>query len=151
MASITITGIPELMSKLGNVGAIATLRPPMQRGVFRLLAGMAKAPPPIPAGLWAATTTPKQKRYFFAALKRGKVSTSRTGSARKWTTNVSESASGIVGVIGNNANHAPWVWSSSFQAKMHKDRWPTDQGVMDKEQGAIVADFENAIQGALNG
>jgi hypothetical protein len=33
MASITITGIPELMSKLGNVGAIATLRPPMQRGV----------------------------------------------------------------------------------------------------------------------
>lgn len=151
MASITITGIPELLSKLGNVGAIATLRPPMQRGVFRLQAGMAKAPPPIPAGLWAATTTPKQKRYFFAALKRGEVSTSRTGSARKWTTNVSESASGIVGVIGNNANHAPWVWSSSFQAKMHKDRWPTDQGVMDKEQGAIVADFENAIQGALNG
>jgi hypothetical protein len=122
MASITITGIPELMSKLGNVGAIATLRPPMQRSVMRLHEGMAKAPSPIPAGLWAKTTTPKQKRYFFAALKRGEITGGRSGTLpKRWTTKIDENANGIVGTVGNNTKYGPWVQSSAFQARMHKE------------------------------
>ena len=127
MASITITGIPELMSKLGNVGAIATLRPPMQRSVYRLQAGMAKYP-----------------------AARGGSSYRRTGTlGRRWTSVVTESANGLVGTVGNNTSYGPWVQSEMFQAAVHQGRWQTDQDVATKETPAIIADFEQAIGAAL--
>ena len=130
MAQIEIQGIDALFRKLGNVGAIATLRPPMQRGVFRLQAGMAKYP-----------------------AQRAGSSYVRTGTlGRRWVAPpIKETANGIIGTVGNNTKYGPWVQSSAFQAKVHQGRWQTDADVVEKEQGAIVADFENAIQGALNG
>ena len=127
MAQIEIQGIDALFRKLGNVGAIATLRPPMQRSVYRLQAGMAKYP-----------------------AARGGSSYRRTGTlGRRWTSVVTESVNGLVGTVGNNTSYGPWVQSEMFQAAVHRGRWQTDQDVATKETPAIIADFEQAIGAAL--
>ena len=127
MAQIEIQGIDALFRKLGNVAAISTLRPPMQRSVYRLQAGMAKYP----------------------AARAGS-SYRRTGTlGRRWTSVVTESANGLVGTVGNNTSYGPWVQSEMFQAAVHQGRWQTDQDVATKETPAIIADFEQAIGAAL--
>lgn len=127
MAQIEIRGIDALFRKLDSAAAIATLRPPMQRGVFRLHAGMAKYP-----------------------AQRAGSSYRRTGTlGRRWTSVVTESANGLVGTVGNNTSYGPWVQSSMFQAAVHQGRWQTDQDVATKETPAIIADFEQAIGAAL--
>ena len=128
MAQIEIKGIDALFRKLDNAAAISTLRPPMQRDVYRLQAGMAKYP----------------------AARAGS-SYVRTGTlGRRWTTKITESNGGLIGTVGNNTKYGPWVQSSAFQARMHQGRWQTDADVAKKEEAAIVRDFEQAIQGALN-
>ena len=53
---------------------------------------------------------------------------------RRWTTNVINNKNSVIGEIGSNAPHAPWVvgpdypglvinGSKKFQAKVHVDRW----------------------------
>ena len=127
MAQIEIQGIDALFRKLGNVTAISTLRPPMQRAVFRIEAGMKKYPSP-----------PSGSRYR---------RTRRLGNA--WTIKIDQSANGLVGTVGNNTSYGPWVQSSMFQAAVHQGRWQTDQDVATKETPAIIADFEQAIGAAL--
>jgi hypothetical protein len=127
MAQIEIQGIDALFRKLGNVTAISTLRPPMQRSVYRLQAGMAKYP-----------------------AQRAGSSYRRTGTlGRRWTSVVTESVNGLVGTVGNNTSYGPWVQSEMFQAAVHRGRWQTDQDVATKETPAIIADFEQAIGAAL--
>ena len=127
MASIEIRGIDELVRKLGSVQGNAVLRPPMQRAVFRLQAGMAKYP-----------------RARAASRYR------RTGTlGRRWTTKIDESAGGLVGKVGNNTSYGPFVQSQMFQAAVHQGLWQTDEDVAKKEEAAIVADFERTIGEAL--
>jgi hypothetical protein len=128
MASIEIRGIPELFAKLGSAAATSTLRPPMQRSVFRLEAGMKKYPP-----------------------QRGGTSYRRTGTlGRRWTSRISQDANELEGKIGNSTSYGPYVQSQMFQAQQHKGLWQTDQDVATKETPTIVADFEQAIQEALD-
>ncbi len=136
MANIEIRGIPELFAKLGSAAATSTLRPPMQRSVFRLEAGMKKYPGPR-AG---------------SSYKR----TRRLGNA--WTTKIDQSADGLVGTVGNNVRsltgvpYGPFVQSAMFQAGIHKGLWAqhTDEFVATRETPFIIADFEQAIQEALD-
>ncbi len=128
MASIEIRGIPEIFTKLGSAAAISTLRPPMQRGVYRMQGGMAKYPQQR-AG----------SRYR------------RTGTlGRRWTTKIEQNANGLVGTTGNNTSYGPFVQSQMFQAQQHKGLWQTDQDVATRETPFIIADFEQAIQEALD-
>ena len=126
--SIQIKGVAELIAKLGKAAAVQVLEPPMQRGVYRLQRAMQEYPP-----------APRNSRYV------------RTGTlGRRWTTRIVRSSNGLTGTVGNNTVYGPLVQSSRFQARMHKRTgWRTDQGAVDKERAAIVADFERAIQAAL--
>lgn len=128
MASIEIHGIPELFAKLGSAAATSTLRPPMQRSVFRLEAGMKKYPP-----------------------QRGGTSYRRTGTlGRRWTSRISQDANGLEGKVGNNTSYGPFVQSQMFQAATHRGLWQTDQEIATRETPFIVADFDQAIQEALD-
>lgn len=126
--SIEIKGMAELLAKLGKVGVIQVLEAPMQRAVYRLQAAMQDYPP-----------APSTSRYI------------RTGTlGRRWTTRIIKSSNGITGTVGNNTVYGPLVQSERFQTRTHKRTgWRTDQGAVDKERAAIVADFEQAIQRAL--
>lgn len=128
MASIVIEGIDRLMAKLGSAAANDVLRPPMQRAVYRLQAGMAVYP---------------QQRAGSRYIRTGTL-------GRRWTTKVEQSDNGLTGKIGNNTSYGPFVQSQMFQAAVHKGRWQTDEMVLKREQDAIVSDFERAIQRELD-
>ena len=130
-AAITITGVDELIAKLGKAQGNAVLKDPMQRAVYRIEDGM-KVYPPQPAG---------------STYRRGQDPRSEDLGG-KWTTKVTATANGLTGKIGNNVSYAPWVQSHQFQAR-HMGYWQTDMEVIDKNRAAIVADFQQAIEKAL--
>lgn len=125
MASIEIKGIDALRRKLSNMADVNdVLRPPMQRAVARLQRDMANYPPARPGSSYVRTGT----------------------YGRRWTTLIRESGQGMVGTIGNNTVYAPAVGSERFQARVHRNRWLTDQRAVERNRQAIVDDFERAIQ-----
>ena len=127
MASIEITGVDELITKLGKVSAMRTLRPAMDKAMFRIQRDM-KRYPPKPAG---------------STYRRGQDPRSED-LGNRWTTRVQQSATGLVGTVGNNASYAPWVQSHQFQAR-HMTHWQTDADVVEQNRAAIVADFKRVI------
>lgn len=129
MASIEITGIDQLMRKLQSMEDVNNvLRPPMQRAVFRLQRDMANYPPARPSSSYVRTGT----------------------YGRRWTTAINESNQGLVGKVGNNTVYGPFVGSQQFQAAVHRNRWLTDAQAVKRNRARIVADFEQAIQRALD-
>lgn len=139
---VTITGLEQLFRKLGQAGATNVLEPPMRRAVLRLQRRMATYPPP-----------PTNSRYVRGrgmANKQGVVSrytSEKLGS--RWTTQVTRNIGGLVGKIGNNVSYVRYVQSKRDQANIHRGRWETDEGALQKETPAIVADFKGAIDRAL--
>lgn len=94
--------------------------------------------PPQPApGQAAKHWTPKQRRFFFAALRKGqiKVPYKRTGElGRRFTTAVTVEPGAVVGELGTNLSYAPWVVGPAhpgetirgrqmYQARIHEGRW----------------------------
>ena len=64
--TIQIEGTERLARKFDAAGQIRVLRPPMLRALARLEDPIKTYPPPIAPGHWAANTTPRQRRAFFA-------------------------------------------------------------------------------------
>lgn len=130
MIEIEIRGIEEAVRKMGQVGAMETLRPAMLRGLYRLQRRMANYPPAPPRSSYRRTGT----------------------LGRRWTTAVpiiTASGTNIMGRIGNNTMYGPFVQSAQFQARQHRGRWPTDEQVMREETDAITKDFEATIRAAV--
>ena len=125
--SIKIEGIKPLVKKLGKVAAAKTLEPAMERSVFRLQHALASYPAPIPDSPYRRTGT----------------------LGREWTTDVNRHYGGVRGTVGTNTEYAPWVQSQNFQAWMHKGRWLTDEGAIQKKRKDIIRDFEGTIRRAL--
>lgn len=141
MAGIEIKGLDKLFAKLDRVAATATLDPPMQRAVLRLEAYM-KVYPPAPSG----------SRYIRGyGMKGGKRTSEKYG--QRWTHKVDPApGGGLIGRVGNNASYGPLVGSAKFQAKIHKRTgWRTDEQAVKDNEAAIVADFQAAIDKALQG
>lgn len=129
---IQIKGLDELIRKLGKAAAVETITPAMQRSVLRLQRRMQEYPPPL------------------RAVSEGGYR--RTGTyGRRWTTRVTTSSAGLTGKVGNNTRYGPFVGSQQFQARIHRGRWNTDDRMVKEESPAIVADFQRAIDQALEG
>jgi len=138
MATITITGIDELMDKLGAVETIEILEDPMSRAVLRLQRRMATYPP-------QRTGSTYIRGYGFP----GKPATSEK-LGQHWTTQVTQQQAGYEGRVGNNVSYGPLVQSSAFQTRAHKRTgWVTDEQVLNEEAPAIIRDFEKVIEDAL--
>lgn len=152
MSSIEIRGVDELIRKLGKVEGVQVLEAPMRRSVDRLQRDMADYDyvPKMQPGEWAAKTSLKQKRAYWAKVKKlGKHPGRTTKLGQSWKTRITRSSGGLTGKIGTNRQYAPWVQSEKWQARMHRKRWKTDQQVTNSNRNAIVADFEREIRRAL--
>jgi hypothetical protein len=128
--SITITGMEELIAKLGKVAAIDTLERPMDQSLLLGEAYMKDYPP-----------APPRSRYV------------RTGTlGRRWTTNVERKSDGLVGKVGNNTPYGPWVQSAQFQTRFHaRTGWRTDEQFIRENETAIRDFFQQAVNAALEG
>ena len=87
--------------------------------------------PPAPGSF--AFVSDRQRRYFFAALREGRIQIPyrRTGTlGRSITTDVDVSGDEIVGEIGTGLDYAPWAVGpdypgidGQYQAHIHEGRW----------------------------
>lgn len=129
MAQITLQGVPKAHRKLNSLDDVSDmLRRPMDRALLRLAERMSVYPPPPPGSTYR-----------------------RTGSyGRRWTTASREirtaTATHIEGRIGNNTTYGPLVGSKEFQARIHQNRWPTDEDVAEQEEEWIGEQFEKELQ-----
>jgi hypothetical protein len=123
--SIQIQGVQELIKRLGDATAAATLRPPLERSMERLRVLLATYPPQPTTSTYA-----------------------RTGNlGRGWKTSLGSGS--LQASLTNRVPYGPFVQGDKTQAGMHRGRWITDQQAVTKETPAIEADFQDAIAQAL--
>ena len=128
MPTIKIEGVPRAHRKLDSLDDISDiLRKPMDRALLRLANVMSVYPPPPPGSTYRRTGT----------------------YGRRWTTATREiptaTAKRIEGRIGNNTSYGPVVGSKEFQAKVHQNRWTTDEDMAAQEEAWIGDQFEKAM------
>lgn len=130
----SIKGLDRVMAKLDTLQKFsAWAYDPMDASVKEVQRELAKYPRKAP-GAFSRYATAKQKRAYWAKVGKGEIEHregigyKRTGTmGRKWTTAVENSANGVRGVIGTNAQGAKWVQQASTQQNFHKaSGWPTD-------------------------
>jgi len=150
--SIRVEGLEELRRKLGALAANQALAPEMGRALERVRAPLVKYPlKPTFQGL-AALMTPKQRRWFFANLRAGRIHVPyvRTEALGKsWTAVTNATAAGLIGIVGTVIKYARWVQDKNVQAKIHQGRWPTAQDVLGRVTPAIIAGFQREIERLL--
>jgi hypothetical protein len=141
--TVEIRGLDEVVRKLEGLDDPAVFRPPMIQATAHIQRKLADYP--------AARRRPqpfksdRQRRFFFAALREGRIQVPyrRTGTlGRRWTTEVS--ADGRRGVVGNNTPYAPLVQGPQ-QAAYHSGNWQTTAEVARDEERAVVGFFEAAL------
>ena len=122
---LEINGLNSTYSALDGIANVGAVIDPAVRTwskgvVLRELYGEQHYPPPIPSGYWAAHTSAKQKRAFFAKLRRGEW-TGRTGLlGASWR--VEKVADGIYNIV-NGLAHAGWVVGEGTQTGFTRGRW----------------------------
>ncbi len=98
----------------------------------------------------------RQRRYFFAALRRGEIevpyrrgfSPGSESLGRRWTIKTTDR--GLTGVIGNNASYARYVQGAGFQTAYHAETgWKTDEQVAREKRERALQIVDMALSRAL--
>jgi hypothetical protein len=152
--TITITGVAPLLRKLDAITADRTLRTAMNASLSMLQSDLQKYPKPPTAGSFPGFVSVKQRRYFFWALRSGRITVPyrRTGMlGRAWTSRITGRGLNMVGVIGNvmGKSYGRYVQDRQRQARIHQGRWATVQAVARRRRRAVVAEFQRAIRAAI--
>ena len=152
--STHVEGLDELFRKLDRVAAVEVLKPPMEASL-KILEDYMKDYPPKSDGPMRFKTA-KQRRYFFWALRNGRIVVpySRTGKlGQAWSTNVriDQLPNGLHGEIGTGENvpHARYVQSKQQQAEIHRGNWRTDAMAIEVNRAEIIQRFWDTISAAL--
>ncbi len=145
---IEVRGIDAAKARL-DVDVLGVLAPVLNRSALRMADQLRRYPSAPGAGEWKAKTSTKQKRAFFALLRRGAISGKRTGRlGRGWAVSQSVSAGGIVTKLSNAVPYARFVQGDS-QASFHRGRWTTDSIVVSGEVGRLESDAIGTLSSAL--
>ena len=159
MAELSIkfdqTKVNQLFARLDAATAKATIRPALERGLGTLQADLATYPAPSRKPQPPKSRAQRIKQIMLA--KEGKIPYRRTGDlGRSWTTEVSETADGIRGTVGNAVksrdtgfSYGPLVQGADTQAAYHADNWHTEAMVLGRQQDGILREVGEAIADAL--
>ena len=147
--------IDRLFARLDAATAKATIRPPVERGLGTLQADLATYPAPSPKRQPPKSRAQRIKQILLA--KEGKIPYRRTGDlGRSWTTDVTETADGLRGTVGNAVksretgfSYGPLVQGDGTQAAYHADNWHTEAMVLGRQQDGILREVGEAIADAL--
>jgi hypothetical protein len=146
--SITVTGVDEIVKKLGSGWAVAAMRKPMEDSLLSVLDYMQDYPGPPQRPYPNMLRTPKQRRWFFRALKLGLIQVPyvRTGKlGQSWTWTIGNVPGGLHGKVGTNMAYAKYVQNAGDQALIHQGNWRTDAGAIQELRNDIVARFRRDI------
>jgi len=147
---VALEGVDELLRRLERAASNAVLRAAMERATALIQARLAVYPPA--ARKPQPFKTDKQRRFFFAALRDGRIEAPyrRTGTlGRRWTATISGAGLDLVGRVGNNTTYGPYVMARAEQAAYHAGVWPVAEDVAEQATGDVLDIFRDAVQMAL--
>lgn len=141
--TVTMSGLDDVIEKLDGLNRPEVFRRPMTQSVNHLQRKLADYPPQVSRPQYFKTD--KQRRYFFWALRKGKITVPYRRSGllgRRWTTRVS--ADGRRGEVGNNTPYGPLVQGGpGQQARYHAaGGWRRVDHIARIEQRTVVGYFE---------
>lgn len=169
----------ELEKMLADLGplAIQAAEQAMQRALMYLYERIPEYPEKPTQGGWLAQMTPKARRWFFWAVKNGKVDGWQwkdghpEGSYRRrqsggvgghftYDTKINSQEGTLTGEIGTNLEYAPWVIGPQFpgyeingqvmfQAKIHEGRWWRFPDVMEQNMDMAWQEFDREFYAQL--
>ena len=140
-------GVKETTGALQRIRNLKRLHAQMIKAVL-MLQYVLKYYPPREKGLHIEFKTEKQRRYFFWALREGKIEVPyrRTRTlGRKWTTKVEHISGGVVGIVGNATPYGPYVQSRADQAQIHAGRWGTVEDALENLEDEIFETLGEAF------
>jgi len=140
-------GVTEATGALERIRNLKRLAGQMEIAV-KQLQFVLKYYPPVDRDLHITFKSDKQRKYFFWALRTGKIQVPyrRTRTlGRKWTTKVEFISGGVVGTIGNATPYGPYVQSRADQAQVHAGRWGTAEDALENLQDQIYTTLGEAF------
>lgn len=149
---VTIHGLEELRKKLGPQLTSQVFREPTKRAGQRLEAALTTYPAP-PSSYRMRFKSDRQRRWFFAALRSGRITVPYRRSmtlARGWVLRFIEGVSEFRVEVANRVPYLPFVMGPGKQADIHRGRWQTTAQVAQKVNIAIAGDFTRAIKDWIN-
>jgi hypothetical protein len=147
---VAVDGIEALLSRVERAVGNAVLRAAMEKATALIQARLAVYPPAQRRPM--TFVSDKQRRFFFAALREGRIEVPyrRTGTlGRRWTTEISGSGLDLVGRVGNNTSYGPYVMGRASQAAYHAGNWQVAEDVGTQATGDVLDIFRDAVQTAL--
>lgn len=148
MASITITGMDELLAKLGKLEHVhLALQRPMDISL-KYMQNQLMEYPAKAAGAFSALATPGQKRAYWARVRSGDINHGDGGYIRQrmlgnaWATEIQSGLNGMRGIVGNNSPGAIFVQGERQQPFHRASGWKTVDQVADESEGFVRRTFE---------
>lgn len=124
---IEVRGLEDAYQKFGT-DVLRLIEPGIQSGAIRVERRLKVYPPPIPGQRYRRGIDPRSERL-----------------GQRWTNEIRRTSVEVRGQVGNTASYAPWVQSEQFQARVHWDRWETDEQALEAEKDNIEGDIERVL------
>ena len=148
------SALNKAFDRLGTANMQRILRPPMEASLLSLHDDLVAYPPKSSGKMvWKSL---KQRRYFFWALREGKIQVPYQRGGEKsqklgqsWTWKIDTTMRGLRGEVGASATYAKWVQHAPTQARIHRGNWMTDSRALEHRRTEIVQRFRRAIAAAL--
>ena len=153
--SVVIRGDKELMRKLSKLTDLRFLRPTMKT-VGQHLKEKAKSYPGGNQHRPQPFKTAKQRRFFFAALRRGDievpyrrgVSPGSENLSKRWHFKTDRGGTGVT--LTNNASYAGLVMGPNEQTAYHAETgWKTTDQIAEEEQKTVLDTLKKAVDREL--
>ena len=151
--SIKIEGLDRALRKVERAGNLDIVKAGLMQAGVHVKGKIAKYPPRTYVA--QPFVSDKQRRFFFAALKDGRIEVPyRRGQSpgsedlgQKWT--VKARKGGLQVVVGNNVSYGPLVQGNEQAWFMKARNWKTTDKVAQEETGKVNEIVAKAIEKAL--
>jgi hypothetical protein len=150
--AIEIAGLDELMDALDAAGSdIETvLKPAVNDALIYLWENLPIYPPKPAAGEASRYWTDRQRRWFFWALRNGRVDSpyrrKLSGGLRgSMSTEVRSAAGRVEGLVGPNVKYAPYVVGQDKQARIHQGRWWVFEDSIERNMDGAIRIIEAEV------
>ena len=149
---LEIKGLDELLAALERLGRDVEkeLTPAVEKAMRHLWQELPSYPPKPQPGAASKYWTVKQRRWFFAALRDGRIQVPykrqrARGLDGSLSMEVRSVAGEITGLMGPSMPYAPYVVGEGEQARIHQDRWWIFQNEIEKHLPGAIGILEEEV------
>lgn len=159
--TIRLEGYDDLLKRITTLAQLKQLQAAVKSAALHVKGKIATYPavrrgPAIPP---ARSWTARQRRGFFAKLRKGEIEVPyRRGASpgsqtlgRKWHVTMG-GIGGLMATVGNNVSYGPLVQAQDSQTMYHATTgWKTTERVAEEERTLVISLIADELQKAANG